>query len=97
MPERIKGDVADTQNRLAPGCREAAENLSGYLEHDLPFSRRRFVARHLRRCIDCRALLDSLTWTVWQLRALGRAEVASPSVAKTVVERISADRAQLLQ
>jgi predicted anti-sigma-YlaC factor YlaD len=97
LPERIEGGVAGTQNRLAPGCRAAAENLSGYLEDDLPCSRRRLVARHLRRCIDCRALLDSLAWTICQLRALGRAEVASPSVAETVVERIGDDRAQLLQ
>jgi predicted anti-sigma-YlaC factor YlaD len=86
--------VVGTRNRLGPGCRETADDLSRYLEHDLSFSRRRRVARHLRRCIRCRALLDSLAWTIGQLRTLGRSEVASPSVAETVVERIHADTAE---
>jgi predicted anti-sigma-YlaC factor YlaD len=94
LQERIKWGVVGTRNRLAPGCREAADNLSGYLEHDLSFSRRLRVAHHLRRCIHCRALLHSLAWTIGQLRTLGRNEVASPSVAETVVKRIRADSAE---
>jgi hypothetical protein len=85
---RIKGGVAGTRNRLALSCRETADNLSGYLEDDLPFSRRRRVARHLRGCIECRALLRSLAWTIEQLRGLGRSEAGSASVAETVVARI---------
>ena len=86
--ERIKEGVAGTRNRLALSCNETADSLSGYLEEDLPFSRRRRVVRHLRGCIRCRALLRSLAWTIEQLRGLGRSEAAPGSVAETVVERI---------
>lgn len=77
--------------RFAATCSETADNLSGYLEDELPFSRRRRVARHLRSCIQCRALLRSLARTIEQLRALGRSEAGSASVAKTVVERIGGE------
>jgi anti-sigma factor RsiW len=80
-----------TSTRFAATCSETADNLSGYLEDDLSFSRRRRVARHLRGCIQCRALLRSLAWTVEQLRGLGRSEAAPGSVAETVVERIRSE------
>jgi hypothetical protein len=83
-----------SSNRFAASCSEAADNLSGFLEHDLPFSRRRRVARHLRGCIQCRALLRSLAWTIEQLRGLGRGEAAPGSVAETVVERIRGEASE---
>jgi predicted anti-sigma-YlaC factor YlaD len=86
--------VASTNDRFAAACGETADKLSGYLERDLAFPRRRRVARHLRRCIRCRALLHSLAWTVEQLRTLATSEVAQPSVAETVVERIRAEVAE---
>ena len=88
MLGRIKEGVAGTRNRLALSCSETAENLSGYLEDELRFSLRRRVARHLRGCIECRALLRSLAWTIEQLRGVGRSEAAPGSVAETVLERI---------
>jgi predicted anti-sigma-YlaC factor YlaD len=94
LPERIKGSVASVKNRFAATCSETAANLSGYLEHDLAFRRRRRVARHLRRCSRCRSLLHSLAWTIEQLRMLGTREVAAPGVAETVVERIRDEAAE---
>jgi predicted anti-sigma-YlaC factor YlaD len=85
--------VFSTPNSFAASCRETADNLSGYLEHELAFLRRRRVARHLRRCIRCRSLLHSLVWTIEQLRMLGTGEVATPSVAGKVAERIRAEAA----
>ncbi len=93
--ECIKRSVGSIQNRFAATCSETADSLSGYLEHDLAFPRRRRVARHLRRCIRCQSLLHSLAWTIEQLRTLGASEVTAPSVAEAVSERIrteSADR-----
>jgi hypothetical protein len=69
-------------------CREIADSLSGYLEHDLAFPRRRRVARHLRRCVRCRSVLHSLAWTIAQLRTLRTSEVAGPSLAGQITERI---------
>ena len=87
--------MAIVRNRLAATCGEIADNLSGYLEHDLAFLRRRRVAWHLRRCIRCRSVLHSLAGTIEQLRMLGTSDVAAPTVAAKVAERIrteSADR-----
>ncbi len=88
MGVRIKRGVGSIRNSFAASCAETADNLSGYLEDELGFPRRRRVARHLRRCIRCQSLLDSLAWTVEQLRALGASERKSPSVADEVIERI---------
>jgi anti-sigma factor RsiW len=90
----IKRAVGSIRNRLAASCSETAANLSGYLEDELAFPRRRRVARHLRRCIRCQSLLDSLAWTVEQLRALGASERKSPSVADEVIERIRREPAR---
>jgi hypothetical protein len=92
--ERIKEGVAGTRNRSAASCSETADNLSGYLEDDLAFPRRRRVARHLRRCIRCQSLLDSLAWTVEQLRTLGASEHRLPSLADEVIERIRRETAR---
>jgi predicted anti-sigma-YlaC factor YlaD len=86
--------VAGTRNRSAASCSETADNLSGYLEDDLAFPRRRRVARHLRRCIRCQSLLDSLAWTVEQLRTLGASEHRSPPLADEVIERIRRETAR---
>ena len=93
MAWRIKVRVAIVRNRLAATCGEIADNLSGYLEHDLAFPRRRRVAWHLRRCMRCRSLLHSLAWTIEQLRALRTNHVTAPSVAGNVATRIRADSA----
>ena len=93
---RVQRTVAAARSikvRVATTCNEIADNLSGYFEQDLGFLRRRRVARHLRRCIRCRSVLHSLAWTIDQLRTLGTSEVAPPSVAESVVERIRAEAA----
>jgi predicted anti-sigma-YlaC factor YlaD len=86
--------VAGTGNRFATSCSKTADNLSGYLEHELAFPRRRRVARHLRRCIPCQSLLDSLACTVEQLRTLGASEHRLPSLADEVIERIRREAAR---
>jgi anti-sigma factor RsiW len=91
--ERIKEGVVGVRNRFALRCGETADSLSGYLEDDLSFSRRRRVARHLRGCIQCRALLRSLAWTIERLRGLG-SEAAPGSAAEAVVERIRSERSE---
>jgi predicted anti-sigma-YlaC factor YlaD len=90
----IKRGVGSIRNSFAASCGETADNLSGYLEDALAFPRRRRVARHLRRCIRCQSLLDSLAWTVEQLRALGTSEHRLPSLADEVIERIRGEAAR---
>jgi predicted anti-sigma-YlaC factor YlaD len=89
----IKRDVGSIRSLFAATCAETADQLSDYLERELPSPRRRHVARHLRRCLRCRSLLDSLAWTVEQLRALGANDAPAESVADTVAERIRAEPA----
>jgi predicted anti-sigma-YlaC factor YlaD len=86
--------VGSIRNSFAASCGETADNLSGYLEDELAFPRRRRVARHLRRCIRCRLLLDSLARTVEQLRTLGASEHRSPALADEVIERIRSEAAR---
>ena len=74
-------------------CRETRDHLSDYLEDDLETRTRTRVMRHLARCQRCRAMLDSLTRTIEQVRALGSIEQAEPAPAtvRAVVERITLD------
>jgi len=71
-------------------CRETRERLSDYLEDELEGRTRTRVMRHLARCKRCQAMLESLTRTLEQLRALGTVEPAepTPATARAVVERI---------
>lgn len=74
-------------------CGETRDRLSDYLEDDLDARTRTRITRHLSRCKRCRALLDSLTHTLEQLRALGAVEPAQPAPATVhaIVERIRLD------
>jgi anti-sigma factor RsiW len=71
-------------------CRETRERLSDYLDGDLGARSRRRVSRHLARCKHCRALLESLTRTLEQLRSLGTVEQSSPvpATVRAIVDRI---------
>jgi anti-sigma factor RsiW len=71
-------------------CRETRARLSDYLDDDLSARTRTRITRHLARCKHCRALLESLTRTLEQLRSLGSAErvEAAPATVRAVVERI---------
>jgi predicted anti-sigma-YlaC factor YlaD len=75
-------------------CRETRTRLSSYLDGDLGGRTRRRVSRHLARCEHCRALLESLTRTLEQLRSLGTMEQATPAPAtvRAIVERIERER-----
>ena len=70
--------------------RETREHLSDYLEDTLDARTRARIRRHLGRCEGCRALLDSLTRTLDQLRSLGGVDQPEPAPATvaTVLERI---------
>ena len=72
-------------------CEETGERLSDRLEGTLRGVRHWRVSAHLAGCDRCRAVLDSLTQAVKQLRQLGETGFAPPesaSVAGIVVERI---------
>lgn len=75
-------------------CRETRDHLSDYLDDELDLRRRTRIMRHLSRCKRCRAMLESLTRTLEQLRALGSGEHAEPAPAtvRAVVERIRLDK-----
>jgi predicted anti-sigma-YlaC factor YlaD len=74
-------------------CRETRARLSDYLDDDLGARTRVRIMRHLARCEHCRALLESLTHTLEQLRSLGTGDLASPTPAtvRAIVERIEHD------
>lgn len=74
-------------------CEETRERMSDYLEGELAERERKRVFRHLARCERCRAVLESLTRALDQLRALGRLDAAQPSsvTVEAVVERIRRD------
>jgi len=71
-------------------CRETRDRLSDYLEGDLGARTRTRIMRHLAGCKHCRALLESLTRALEQLRALGSIDQGSPEPAtvRAVIERI---------
>ena len=74
-------------------CRETRDHLSDYLDGDLGARTRLRIMRHLARCEHCRALLESLTRTLEQLRSLGTIEQTSPAPAtvRAIVDRIERD------
>jgi predicted anti-sigma-YlaC factor YlaD len=74
-------------------CRETRAHLSDYLDGDLGARTRVRIMRHLARCEHCRALLDSLTSTLEQLRSLGTLDQAAPAPAtvRAIVKRIERD------
>lgn len=73
-------------------CEETRELLSDYVEGDLEDRPRRRVARHLRMCSRCRAVLRALIATMNGLRALAAPEAPlKPAFADSVVARIRAE------
>ena len=75
-------------------CHETRDRLSDYLEGGLGERTRIRISRHLARCEHCRALLESLTRTLEQLRSLGDVEQGSqePATVRVVIERIEQER-----
>lgn len=64
--------------------------MSDYLDDELDTRGQTRVRRHLARCSGCRALLESLSRTLRQLRSLGAADQVAPSPAtvEAVLERL---------
>jgi anti-sigma factor RsiW len=73
--------------------RETRDRLSDYIDGELDTRTRTRIMRHLARCERCRAMFESLTRTLEQLRTLGSVEAAepAPATAEAVVERIRHD------
>lgn len=67
------------------------ENLSAYLDRELPDRRVREVERHLEGCSSCRANLDSLSRVVHRLQAIERV-APPPLLAGDVARRVALDR-----
>lgn len=71
-------------------CHETLDRLSDYLEDELTPRERMRIVRHLARCERCRAMRESLSRTLEQLRSLGTIEQVAPAPAtvSSVLERI---------
>lgn len=67
------------------------ENLSAYLDRELPDRRVREVERHIEGCPSCRANLDSLARVVHRLRRIERM-APPPLLAGDVARRVALDR-----
>ena len=52
-------------------CRSLLEQLSKYLDDELPPAQRRSLSAHLRRCPCCQTMADSLKHTVETCRKAG--------------------------
>ena len=81
---------------LQPGhdhhCRDFLEQLSRYLDDELPAADRRTIQRHLKDCPCCEEVLDSLEHTVAVCHEEGRTELP-PDVRRRARARV----AELLQ
>lgn len=60
-------------------CQETGERISDYLDGELEGRSLTRVRRHLARCDRCRAMLESLSRTLEQLRSLGSPEQVAPA------------------
>ncbi len=74
-------------------CHETRDRISDYLDGELEGRRLARVRRHLSRCDRCRAMLDSLSRTLEQLRSLGSSEQVTPvpATVSAVLARIQRD------
>lgn len=90
----IKGTAMFAMRPWIGSCRQTMARMSSHLDHELPARQERRVHRHLRRCHRCRAVYESLSRAVDQVRALGRRDLEqpTPSVADLVTERIRRER-----
>jgi predicted anti-sigma-YlaC factor YlaD len=71
-------------------CHETRDRLSDFLEDELDARTRRRIVRHLARCERCRAMRESLSRTLEQLRSLGTVEqvATAPATVSSVLERV---------
>ena len=74
-------------------CHETRDRISDYLDGELEGRNLARVRRHLSRCHRCRAMLESLSRMLEQLRSLGSSEQVAPASAtvSAVVARIQRD------
>jgi anti-sigma factor RsiW len=69
-------------------CRDFIEQLSRYLDDELPATDRQTVERHLRDCPCCGEVLDSLRHTVAICHDEGRPELP-PDVRQRAMARVA--------
>lgn len=70
-------------------CRELVEQLSRFIDNDLPPAERQAVRRHLQRCPCCDDFVASLARTVRVCQAAGHVELP-PAVRARAVARVRA-------
>ena len=82
--------MRSVMDMMVGSCEETREQLSAYLEGELPGPRRLRLRLHLAGCDACSAVARSLRQTVDRLHELEDAFVPgpAPSVAPAVLERI---------
>jgi anti-sigma factor RsiW len=68
--------------------RETRDRLSDYIDGELDSRTRTRIMRHLARCERCRAMFESLTRTLEQLRSLGAIGQPEPATVRAVIEKI---------
>lgn len=68
-------------------CRELVEQLSRFIDNDLPPAERRAVRRHLERCPCCDDFVASLARTVRVCQEAGHVELP-PAVRARAVARV---------
>jgi anti-sigma factor RsiW len=70
--------------------RETRDRLSDYIDGELDARTRTRIMRHLARCERCRAMFESLTRTLAQLRSVGGTGLGSaePATVRAVIEKI---------
>ena len=73
-------------------CADFLEQLSRYLDDDLPEAERCEIERHLRDCPCCKEVLQSLKFTVATCHEKGR-----PVLPREVRQRAKARVAELLR
>lgn len=74
-------------------CHETRDRISDYLDGELEGRNLARVRRHLSRCDRCRAMLESLSRTLEQLRSLGSTDQVerTPVTVSAVLARIRRD------
>jgi len=68
-------------------CRELVEQLSRFIDNDLPAAERRAVMQHLRRCPCCDDFVASLERTVRVCQEAGHVELP-PAVRARALARV---------
>ena len=78
-----------TQSELEINCREVLQEISNYLEKDVPADLRTRLESHFQQCSHCRAVLDG-TGNLLRLVGDGQAFDLPPGFGQRLQQRITA-------